>query len=60
MRLPPPAILPPRWGAMTGVTAPAVGERARPLDLHDLDGRRVRLEDRRGQAFVLVFLRHAG
>ena len=37
-----------------------VGERARELDLVDLEGRRVRLDDLRGQAFLLVFLRHAG
>jgi peroxiredoxin len=45
---------------MTDATAPGVGDRARPLDLVDLDGRRVRLDDLRGQAFLLVFLRHAG
>lgn len=37
-----------------------VGERARELDLVDLEGRRLRLDDLRGQAFLLVFLRHAG
>ena len=46
--------------AMTGVRAPRVGEPARPLDLLDTDGRRIRLEDLRGRAFLLVFLRHAG
>ena len=45
---------------MTGGAPPAAGDRARPLALHDLDGRQVRLEDLRGQAFLLVFLRHAG
>jgi peroxiredoxin len=45
---------------MSSVGAPTVGERARPFDLPDLDGRRVRLDDLRGQAFLLIFLRHAG
>ncbi|NUR77990.1 MAG: hypothetical protein HOQ28_17095 [Thermoleophilia bacterium] len=45
---------------MADTTAPAVGERACPFDLVDLDGGRVRLDDLRGQAFLLVFLRHAG
>jgi peroxiredoxin len=42
------------------VSAPAVGERARPFDLPVLDGRRLHLDDLRGQAFLLVFLRHSG
>lgn len=45
---------------MSSPAAPAVGDRARPLDLHNLDGRQVRLEDLHGQAFLLIFLRHAG
>ena len=45
---------------MTGVRAPRVGEPAPPFDLVDLEGRRVRLEDLRGRAFLLIFLRHAG
>jgi hypothetical protein len=45
---------------VTGATAPVVGERARSFDLLDLGGRRVRLDDLYGQAFLLVFLRHAG
>ena len=45
---------------MTDAGAPVVGERAGPFDLTALDGRRVRLDDLRGQAFLLVFLRHAG
>jgi peroxiredoxin len=45
---------------MSRATAPEVGEQARPLDLVDLDGARVRLEDLRGRAFLLIFLRHAG
>lgn len=52
------AAIPPR--GMTNVGLPVVGERARPLDLTGLDGRRVRLDDLRGQAFLLIFLRHAG
>lgn len=42
------------------VSAPSVGEPARPFNLTDLEGRRLRLEDLRGRAFLLVFLRHAG
>jgi hypothetical protein len=45
---------------MTDASAPVVGEHARPFGLVDLGGRRVRLDDLRGQAFLLVFLRHAG
>jgi hypothetical protein len=45
---------------MSRSTAPRVGESARPLDLIDLDGARARLEDLRGRAFLLIFLRHAG
>ena len=45
---------------VTEIAAPQVGERARPLDLADLAGQRFRLEDLRGRAFLLVFLRHAG
>lgn len=46
---------------MTAAAAPpGVGEPARPFDLVDLDGRQVRLDDLRGQAFLLSFLRHAG
>jgi len=45
---------------MTNITAPSVGEPARSLDLPDLQGRRVQLEDLRGRAFLLIFLRHAG
>lgn len=49
-----------RADAMTAVTPPAVGERARTFDLVSIEGDRVRLEDLRGRAFMLVFLRHAG
>jgi peroxiredoxin len=56
----PLAIQPRKPHAMSGATAPQVGEQARPLDLVDLDGARVRLEDLRGRAFLLIFLRHAG
>jgi peroxiredoxin len=45
---------------MTEARAPVVGEQARPFGLVDLDGRPVRLDDLRAQAFLLVFLRHAG
>jgi peroxiredoxin len=45
---------------MTDVSAPATGEPARSFDLADLDGRTVRLDDLRGKAFLLIFLRHAG
>jgi hypothetical protein len=41
-------------------TAPKAGEGARPFELVDLDGQRARLDDLRGRAFLLVFLRHAG
>jgi peroxiredoxin len=44
---------------VTDATPPTVGERARPFDMVDLEGRRVRLDDLRGQAFLLIFLRHA-
>jgi len=58
---PAPLALQPRTRhAMSGATAPHVGEQARPRDLVDLDGARVRLEDLRGRAFLLIFLRHAG
>lgn len=53
-----PAGMPPE--RMSNVDAPTVRERTRPFDLVDLDGRRVRLDDLRGQAFLLIFLRHAG
>jgi hypothetical protein len=55
----PLAILPGKSSTMSRTTA-RVGESARPLDLVDLDGARVRLEDLRGRAFLLIFLRHAG
>lgn len=45
---------------MTDMRAPRVGEPAPRFDLADLKGRRVRLEDLRGRAFLLIFLRHAG
>ena len=45
---------------MRAGAAPSVGETARPLELPDLGGNRVRLEDLRGRAVLLVFLRHAG
>lgn len=45
---------------MTAATPPAVGERARAFDLVSIEGLRVRLEDLRDRAFLLVFLRHAG
>jgi peroxiredoxin len=45
---------------MADATPPAVGDPARPFDLVALDGRRVCLDDLRGRAFLLVFLRHAG
>src|SRR5262249_22680677 len=45
---------------MTDAVAHEVGERARPFDLVGLDGRRVHLDDLREQAFLLIFLRHAG
>jgi hypothetical protein len=56
----PLAIQPGKSRTMSRTTAPHVGEPARPLDLVDLDGARVRLEDLRGRAFLLSFLRHAG
>jgi hypothetical protein len=56
----PLAIPPGKSATMSHTTAPRVGESARPLDLVDLDGARVRLEDLRGRAFLLIFLRHAG
>jgi hypothetical protein len=56
----PLAIHPAKSATMSRSTAPRVGESARPLDLIDLDGARVRLEDLRGRAFLLIFLRHAG
>ena len=40
--------------------APALGECAPPLELRDLRGNLTRLEDLRGRAVLLVFLRHAG
>jgi peroxiredoxin len=49
-----------RARAMTAVSPPAVGERARTFDLVSIEGGRVRSEDLRGRAFLLVFLRHAG
>ena len=45
---------------MRASAALAVGESARPLALPDLGGNLFRLEDLRGQAVLLVFLRHAG
>ena len=45
---------------MTAMAAPRTGERARTFDLVDLTGARLRLEDLRGRAFLLIFLRHAG
>lgn len=39
---------------------PRVGDTAPALDLPDLAGERRRLEDLRGRAVLLVFLRHAG
>jgi hypothetical protein len=56
----PLAIHPRTPRAMSRTTAPRLGESARPLDLVALDGARVRLEDLRGRAFLLIFLRHAG
>ena len=56
----PLAIQPGKSPTMSRTTAPRVGESACPLDLVDLDGARVRLEDLRGRAFLLIFLRHAG
>jgi cytochrome oxidase Cu insertion factor (SCO1/SenC/PrrC family) len=56
----PLAIQPRTPHAMSRATAPDVGEQARPLELVDLDGARVRLEDLRGRASLLIFLRHAG
>lgn len=41
------------------VSEPTVGDRARPLTLPDLDGNIVWLDDLRGRAVLLVFLRHA-
>ena len=38
---------------------PETGDRARRLELPDLRGGLVRLEDLRGRAVLLVFLRHA-
>jgi peroxiredoxin len=49
-----------RERTMTAATPPAVGERARAFDLVSIEGQRVRLDDLRGRAFLLVFLRHAG
>ncbi|MDE3026417.1 MAG: redoxin domain-containing protein [Acidobacteriota bacterium] len=39
---------------------PPVGAPAPPLDLPDLDGQHVRLEDLRGRPVLLSFLRHGG
>ena len=44
---------------MTGLAAPRIGEQARPIDLVDLEGAHFRLDDLRGRAFLLIFLRHA-
>lgn len=45
---------------MRASVAPSVGESVRPLELPDLSGNLFRLEDLRGRAILLVFLRHAG
>jgi peroxiredoxin len=39
---------------------PRVGDRAPGLDLVDLDGAHMCMEDLRGRAFLLIFFRHAG
>ncbi len=41
-------------------SGPFPGERAHPLELPDMHGNLSRLEDLRGRAVLLVFLRHAG
>lgn len=40
--------------------APQVGDQAPPLELPNIDGRLVSLEDVRGQPVLVSFLRHAG
>ncbi len=40
--------------------APEVGDKAPPLELETLEGSGFRLEDERGRAVLLTFLRHAG
>jgi peroxiredoxin len=40
--------------------APEVGDPAPPLELQTLEGSGFRLEDERGRAVLLTFLRHAG
>jgi peroxiredoxin len=42
------------------VSGARVGEPAPPLELPDLGGVRVRLENLRGRAVLIVFFRHAG
>ena len=40
--------------------APAAGQPAPVLELPELDGGQLRLEDLRGRPVLLTFLRHAG
>jgi hypothetical protein len=40
--------------------APDVGDEPPPLELETLEGGGFRLEDERGRAVLLTFLRHAG
>jgi peroxiredoxin len=44
----------------THARAPEVGDQAPPLELETLEGSGFRLEDERGRAVLLTFLRHAG